>query len=210
MTTHSIDTTPANPLQVEMIASAALASWGESRHYAESRDPFFFDLIDELEAEGDSDALTMLRGLEAVSPPSIAEYAGSAADALTTSGVVPAECLDGLGTARPVRAWISQDADSPDQACVFVEFAYPAGHDHTIAVFVEDGRAKHIACLGAMSRVPPPAFALDSTDPVAAGAMLIDALDATDQIAARQAGQVEKLRLGALVYARARSLVGPS
>jgi hypothetical protein len=205
-----------NALEVEMVASAALASWGDSDQLAETRDPFFRDLIDELERAGDPHALALLRGLEAVATDTIAVPSGAAADRLTADGVPAPACLDGLGTARPAEAWTARSPDSDAQVCVFVEFTYPAARDHTLAVFIDHtlgGIAKHLGCIEALSRIPQeerPDMALEPIAPSEAGALLSAALDATDPLVEREVGNTELVKLGALAWARARALTDPS
>src|SRR4051794_17486539 len=69
-----------NPLHLEMVASAALGSWGDSEALAATRDPFFLGVIEALEEAGDTHSLAFLRGLAAVASPVIAEPSAAAAD----------------------------------------------------------------------------------------------------------------------------------
>src|SRR3954462_10622028 len=75
-----------NPLHLEMVASAALGSWGDSEALAATRDPFFLGVVEALEDAGDPYSLAFLRGLAAVAPPTIAGAARGAADRIEATG----------------------------------------------------------------------------------------------------------------------------
>jgi hypothetical protein len=197
-----------NPLHLEMTASAALGSWGDSDGLAATRDPFFLDVIGALDDAGDPNALAFLRGLEAVATPVIAEPSGAAAERCQARGAEPPECVAGIGTATPSTAWVARNPEGGEQLCVFADFAYPAAYDHTIAVFVDDdARVKYIAVTRATGEAPLPDMDVEQTDLAVAGAILMDAFDATDPLVERDNGEIEKLKLGALAYARAQSLL---
>src|SRR5690242_13801686 len=97
-----------NPLQLEMVASAALGSWGESPELAATRDPFFHDVIGALERAGDPHSLAFLRGLEHVAPASIADAARAAADRLAANVAAPA-FVAGIGDVTATRAWMARN-----------------------------------------------------------------------------------------------------
>src|SRR3954468_21610296 len=91
-------------LQLECLVSSFLPCWGH--------DPLHFDMnyiesttlaiIEELEATGDSLALAVLRGLEAVASGAIAEESAAAADRLAANGVTAPAWARHIGGARAV------------------------------------------------------------------------------------------------------------
>jgi hypothetical protein len=190
-----------NPLQLEMVASAAIGSWGESDELAATRDPFFRDVIAALERAGDPHSLAFLRGLEHVAPESIASLARQAADRLD---VQPPAFVDGIGDITAKRAWVARNPAGGEQFCVFGEFAYPAAYDHLVAVFIDqDGTLKYAGVCSTDGEPPMPEADVEEICPIAAAGIVVDAFGVTDPIAARANGAIEKLQLGALAHARA-------
>jgi hypothetical protein len=190
-----------NPLQLEMVASAALGSWGDSDELAATRDLFFHDVIAALEQAGDPHSLAFLRGLEHVAPESIAAQARQAAGRLD---VKPPDFVDGIGDVTATRAWIARNPAGGEQFCVFAEYAYPAAYDHLVAVFVDDdGSIKYAGVCSTDGEPPMPEADVVAIDAFAAADTIVTAFEATDPIAARENGSIERLKLGALAHARA-------
>jgi hypothetical protein len=198
-----------NPLHLEMVASAALGSWGDGDALAETRDPFFLGMIDALEDAGDPHSLAFLRGLAAIATPVIADPSRAAADRIEARGVTAPDFVDGLGGAQPKKAWLARNPAGGDQHCVFIEFAYPAAYDHLLAVFVdEDGHVKYIAVCESDGEAPMPDMDVEEICFISAGGILMEALAATDPVVARDSGEIEQLKLGALAAARVQRIIG--
>ncbi len=110
-------------------------------------------LVAELEDMGDTPALITLRALAAVADPWLAEPSHAAAERVGRRVHFMPDWAAQIGRAEPTRALALPKAedDHDDEDGLLIDFEYPDGERHAIAVYIDPrlGRvAKHVFLLG--------------------------------------------------------------
>ena len=196
-------------LNVEWLVSRFLPWWGdEPTHfntgYFEST---VLAIVDELEVNGDSVALTVLHGIEAVAGGVIGEAAAAAGNRLGAAGVSTPAWAWHIGQARAVGARVTRN-DEDESAGVIVEYAYPDGTGHALAAFIADDMGGAVKFMGLMKpfaeAVGGDEIPFETVEPQEAERMVRQALKATDQTHARLEGDPSVHEFGALAWSRVR------
>jgi hypothetical protein len=142
-------------------------------------------VVAELERKSDALSHAILRGLAYLSTGETARRSADAAARLSEHGVGLTAKFADVADARPVEAWREGCVDG-DEYCLFIDFEFPLGARHAIALFVEPrhgGVVKHIGLLSPMSELEEDApfhpGALESVPIRTAGELLAKVLART-------------------------------
>jgi hypothetical protein len=137
-------------------------------------------VIAELERHGDALSHAMLRGLEYLGTDGRAGRSADAVARMAEAGIGLTAKFGDVGQARPVGAWRE---GGEDEYAFFLDFEFPLGARHALALLVESrhgGTVKHIGLMRPMSDLEPDdPFHPDSLEPLhlsAAGTLLSDLL----------------------------------
>jgi hypothetical protein len=194
-------------LDVEWIVSTFLPFWGDSSRYydMDGIEQAGLGLVDALEYAGDTTALVVLRGFAAIGHSTLAAESTAAANGMRRV-CVPTWAED-IGRAQATDALALSDPEGDGWAGVFIEYKYPSGARHSVAAYIDHDRggiAKHLSLVKQIDDLPPAdGLPLEKLSVDEAGALLRDALAATDPEVARVNGD-STWELGALAWARVR------
>jgi hypothetical protein len=195
-------------IHLEWLISRFLPCWGTDRtrfkiDYVEAT---IGQVVDELALRGDSQALVVLRGLQAVAEGAIAEAARDAGDDLASRVFMPGWASQ-IGRAQAVDARVMRNKDDASKG-VMVEFAYADGRRHSLAAFIASdlgGAVKFLGLSKPFAESLPGETGFDAIAPSDARALIRDALDATDQVQAiYRGGDPSIAELGPLLWSRVR------
>ena len=167
------------------------------------------DVVAHLEREGDALSHAVLRGMAHIGVGLAAERSAAAAARLSEADAgLPPQFVD-VAKASPVGAVRVRDVRIRECSALFAEFEHPLGRRHTIALFLDERRAKwvkHIALLGPLEEVRPEeefAPATPEAVPTApTGALMRDALERSYGRGAARSGDYRAL----IALARAESM----
>jgi hypothetical protein len=141
-------------------------------------------VIAQLEEHGDPLSNAILRALAYVGTGETAKRSAEAVARLTERGIGLPPAFADVAEARALGVWRDTAGGFSDEYALFIDFEYPLGGRHSLAVFVEPrhgGVVKHIGLMGSMSDLdsddPFHPSALETVEIAAAGALLRKVLD---------------------------------
>ena len=112
-----------------------------------------------------------------------------------------------IGQAHAVDARAMRNADD-ESLGVLVEYEYPDGERHTLAVFIAADLGGAVKFMGLMKAIDDACaddpIPLEPLAPVEAHRLIRGALEATDQVHARFEGDASMREFGALAWSRVR------
>jgi hypothetical protein len=143
-------------------------------------------LISNLEHDGDPLAHALLKALAHVGTGDVRERSRHAAARLAGSGIhQPPQFFD-VGDSRAAGAWRSTEGGFAGEYVLFVDFEYPLGAAHALALFVEPaagGSVKHIGLMHPVRDLPADApfhpGAMEALDLPEAGELLAEVVERT-------------------------------
>src|SRR3954447_417317 len=136
-------------------------------------------VVAELEAQGDALSHAILRALAHLGTADTAQRSADAVARLAERGVgLPPKFAD-VAQARAGGAWRDSEGGYDGEYCLFLDFVYPQGTGHALALFVEPldgGTIKHLGLIQPMSQVKYPGV-MEELEIPAAGALLRELLE---------------------------------
>lgn len=135
-------------------------------------------VIADLERHGDPLSRAILRGLDYLGTGDAGKRAAEAVARLAERGIGSPRKFADVGGARALGAWRDTAGAFDGEYALFLDFEYPLGARHSLALFVEPrrgGAVKHIGLMKPMSELDYPND-LETVEIAAAGALLHELL----------------------------------